>query len=607
MNVGGHSSFSRRWRSARTRDITEHNYHSATPLYSKMEGNWCNFGQRDSGQRYNRPSYPRNQRYNDSFSSHRSSEDHFTNRNRSGGQDWDCSACRFNNFSNRTVCFKCKLAKDETSSFSTETVSSWGGQDASDSPEEGLIDWDNFKEKNEKYEAERLSSLPPLEKNIYIEHPEVKAMSTQQVESFRKENFDMTVSASHGCEEPIPNPVQTFRQAFEPYPDILKEIERQGFQTPSPIQCQSWPILMQGLDMIGIAQTGTGKTLAFILPALLHIVAQPTPRKQRVGPTCLVLAPTRELAQQIEKEVSKYNYDGIKCVCVYGQGDQRTQIQKIRAKAEIVVATPGRLNDFTSRGILNLSVVSYLVLDEADRMLDMGFEPQIRKAVMLTRPDRQSVMTSATWPEGVRDLASKLMKNPFTVVVGSLDLKAVHTVTQKVVMCEEDNKKDELIRFITSLRQKEKAIVFVGRKCVVDLLSVEMLEEGLHVCIMHGDINQEDREQSLQDLKSGRSKVLIATDVASRGIDVNDVTHILNYDCPRDMEEYVHRVGRTGRAGRSGVAITLITRSDWSRAEKLIDILQKSNQEVPRWLVRMMERFREQQAKRRLNPRPLYH
>uniref|UniRef100_A0A0P4WJQ0 RNA helicase n=1 Tax=Scylla olivacea TaxID=85551 RepID=A0A0P4WJQ0_SCYOL len=566
-----------------------------------MEHNWRNQRGRRAGECSPWQSNSRNRTNNETYSDSSSSQARFGNRNRPSGQNWECSSCRFSNFSTRTACFKCRTPKGESSSFAGEYITSW--KNSGDDSSEELIDWESFQMDNIKYEAARMANLPPLEKNVYFEDPDVKAMSRDEVERFRQENFDMKVYVDRGSELQIPNPVQTFVQAFRSYPAILREIAQQGFEKPSPIQCQSWPILMQGLDMIGIAQTGTGKTLAFILPALLHIVAQPTPRNKRVGPTCLVLAPTRELAQQIEKEVSKYSYDNIKCVCVYGQGDKRIQVHKIRGKAEIVVATPGRLNDFTSTGIIDLSGVSYLVLDEADRMLDMGFEPQIRKAVLLTRPDRQTVMTSATWPEGVRDLASKLMKEPITVVVGSLDLKAVHTVTQKIMICDEDNKKEELIKFITGLGNKEKAIVFVGRKSMVDFLSVAMLEEGLNVCIMHGDICQHDREQALRDLKSGKSRVLIATDVASRGIDVNDVTHIFNFDCPRDMEEYVHRVGRTGRAGRSGSAITLFTRNDWARAEKLIDILERSNQDVPRALVRMMERWKEAQARRSQTPR----
>ncbi|XP_069167078.1 probable ATP-dependent RNA helicase DDX43 [Procambarus clarkii] len=548
-------------------------------------------------------------------------------RSSNSDSNWECQKCNFSNYSNRVYCFKCGDSKGSRSSshdspqwkkedsFDRQRGQSSGqtcekgyhrGENKYEKSEkcepanEGLIDWDALIKASNKYEAERLAALPPLQKNLYVEDPEVKILSEKEVQNFRKKNFNITVRWDDGNSKKIPKPVLTFKQAFGPYPELLAEIERMGFETPSPIQCQSWPILMQGHDMIGIAQTGTGKTLAFLLPALLHIVAQPTPRWERVGPTCLVLAPTRELAQQIEKEVSKYQYENIRCVCVYGQGDKNQQIQKINAKSEIVIATPGRLNEFTSKRVIDLSGVSYLVLDEADRMLDMGFEHQIRKIVLDIRPDKQCVMTSATWPEDVRDLAKKLLKDPIHVVVGSLALQAVHTVTQHVTFCTEDGKKDELLKFIKGMATGDKAIVFVGRKVMVDHLSVLMLEAGQIVQSMHGDREQCDREEALNDLKTGKVKVLIATDVAARGIDVTDVTHILNYDCPRDMEEYVHRVGRTGRAGRTGCACTLVTREDWKTAGKLIEILKKSNQEVHPELYRMKERWEKARTEKNL-------
>nr|XP_027215899.1 probable ATP-dependent RNA helicase DDX43 [Penaeus vannamei] len=470
--------------------------------------------------------------------------------------------------------------------------------------EEGLIDWDYLKDNEEKFEAERWAHLPEIKKSFYDEDPAIKAMTNEEVQKFREENFNISVSLSNPENAiDIPNPVHTFNQAFHNYPEILKEIEKQGFEHPTPIQCQSWPILMKGHDMIGIAQTGTGKTLAFILPALIHIVHQPVPRWERPGPTCLVLAPTRELAQQIEKEVTKYQYQNIRCVVVYGQGDKRQQIRQINAKAEIVVATPGRLNEFSEKEIIDLSGVSYLVLDEADRMLDMGFEPQIRKIILDIRPDRQSILTSATWPEGVRSLAAKLLKDPIHVIVGSLDLQAASTVSQQVIICKEEEKRDKLLDFINRLGEEDKAIVFIGRKSMVDFLSVEMMEEGKHVQSMHGDREQEEREKALSDLKSGRVRVLLATDVAARGIDVIDITYILNFDCPRDMEEYVHRIGRTGRAGRQGHACTFITWKDWKNAGKLIEILEKSGEEVNRELYRMKERWEQAKEERGLQDR----
>ncbi|XP_069941122.1 probable ATP-dependent RNA helicase DDX43 [Cherax quadricarinatus] len=282
--------------------------------------------------------------------------------------NWKCQKCHCSNFSNRTYCYKCGNSKDSRPctyvpvQWNREAGTGWNEDEDKyrkkdtdtsnyEPPVEQLIDWDSVYEANDKFEAERWAHLPPLQKTLYIEDPEVKLMSEKEVQDFREKNFNITVRWNDGNgKEKIPNPVITFKQAFEPYPDLLAEIERMGFKFPTPIQSQSWPILMQGHDMIGIAQTGTGKTLAFILPALLHIVAQPTPRLERVGPTCLVLAPTRELAQQIEREVLNYQYKNIQCVCIYGQGDKHQQIRKINTKSEIVIATPGRLNDFAEKG-----------------------------------------------------------------------------------------------------------------------------------------------------------------------------------------------------------------------------------------------------------------
>lgn len=390
---------------------------------------------------------------------------------------------------------------------------------------------------------------------------------------------------------PIPNPTVSFRQAFEQYPALLAAVENQSFTEPSPVQAQAWPILLKGHDLIGIAQTGSGKTLAFLLPALVHIEGQPIARKDRNGPTVLIMAPTRELAQQIVREVTKFPYKDIKCVCVYGGGDRRQQMNAVAKGVEIVVATPGRLYDLMQNGVLKTSSVSYVVLDEADRMLDLGFEPQIKKILIDIRPDKQIIMTSATWPEGIRRIANDYMDNPLQVCVGTLDLAACHSVTQHIEIIAEEEKRQGLLDFIHSLGTEDKAIVFVGRKITADQISSDLCLNGIVCQSIHGDRDQIDREQALADLRSGEVRILVATDVASRGIDIKDITHILNYDFPRHAEEYVHRVGRTGRAGRTGIAISFFTREDWSKAADLTKILEEASQEVPEELYKMSERF----------------
>lgn len=328
---------------------------------------------------------------------------------------------------------------------------------------------------------------PAVVKDFYTEHPEITAMTREEVKQFRIDNFNIMVelfkkeklSYSIDAKEEvdsrtpeeiedylfatIPKPVKKIEHCFGRFPEIMAECERQNFINPTPIQAQLWPILLKGGDCVGIAQTGTGKTLAFLLPALIHIDNQTTPRDQRLGPNVLVLSPTRELAIQIEKEVQKINYKGIRSLCgnylislyniqlsscfqnislVYGGGDKKEQIASCERGVEIIIATPGRLYDLIQVGCLNVTSVTYLVLDEADRMLDLGFEPQIMKILLDIRPDRQTVMTSATWPEGVRRLATKYLNEPIQLYVGSLDLSAAKTVTQELIMI----KKDEVIK-----------------------------------------------------------------------------------------------------------------------------------------------------------------
>ncbi|XP_006607867.2 probable ATP-dependent RNA helicase DDX43 [Apis dorsata] len=466
------------------------------------------------------------------------------------------------------------------------------------------FDWTAASKECDEYQKEKWSKFAPIIKNFYKEHPTVTAMTKEQVAHIRKTNNNIEVK--HVFEEKgnnsdllkIPNPIETFEQAFEVYPEILDEIKKQKFVKPSPIQSQAWPILLSGRDLIGIAQTGTGKTLAFLLPALIHIEGQQIPRVERKGPNVLIMAPTRELALQIEKEVNKYSYHGIKAVCLYGGGSRKKQVNVVTEGVEIVIATPGRLNDLVEAKILNISSITYLVLDEADRMLDMGFEPQIRKTLLDIRPDRQTVMTSATWPQGVRRLAQSYMKHPIQVFVGSLDLATVHTVMQKVYIVDEEEKTDMMYEFFRKMSPNDKVIIFFGKKTKVDDVASDLALQSVNCQSIHGGREQSDREQALEDLKTGEVQILLATDVASRGIDIEDITHVLNYDFPRDIEEYVHRVGRTGRAGRSGESITFMTRKDWTHAKDLISILEEANQEVPEELYQMAERHKAWKGKR---------
>lgn len=473
------------------------------------------------------------------------------------------------------------------------------------------VDWDAAYKESDRLLQEKWAKEPAIVKGFYEEHPEVTGMTDAEVEKFREESNNIVIDRfkKEGQEldnsanlEPLPKPAPKFVHSFHNHPDIMKVIESQNFKQPSPIQSQAWPVLLQGKDLIGIAQTGTGKTLAYLLPGLLSITRQTTPLNQRKGPSMLALAPTRELAQQIDHEAKKYSYQGVKSLCIYGGGDRGQQVREYKAKRpEVIIATPGRLNDLVMSGIIDLTSVVYVVLDEADRMLDMGFMPQIRKIMTDLRPDKQTVMMSATWPTVVRRLATDLLQNPIQVFVGSLDLAAVRSVSQKIIMTDAESKRKLLFDFIcNTMTEQDKAIVFVGRKFVADDISSDLALSNIPCQCMHGDRDQADRERALAELKSGYIRLVIATDVASRGLDIDDITYIVNYDFPGHVEEYVHRVGRTGRAGRTGKSITYFTRDDWSQAQALIDILEKSLEpEIPDELRTMAQRYQAWDEKRK--------
>nr|CAB3237072.1 probable ATP-dependent RNA helicase DDX43 [Phallusia mammillata] len=500
-----------------------------------------------------------------------------------------------------STCAKAKKLIEDLLSDSFHTKHQFKNEDQKQTvpvTNDGFIDWTSVNTQCKEQSIARWADLPAVVKNFYIEDDYVTDMTTKEVNKWRFENFNVAVTDLSGQNRRIINPVQTFEHAFAHYPDALAEIYKQGFTKPSPIQAQMWPIALSGFDVIGIAQTGTGKTLGFLLPAFIHIDLQPTPRAEREGPSAIVLTPTRELALQIEQEVKKYTYRGIRCVCVYGGGDRRNQIKAVMSGVEVIVATPGRFNDLLACNVICLRSVTFLVLDEADRMLDMGFEPQIMKILLDVRPDRQTLMTSATWPSGVRRLAQSYMKDPFQINVGSLDLAATHTVQQIIEIIPEEDKRHWLLEFFKTMEPEDKALVFVGKKIVCDDLSSDLCLRNILCQSIHGGREQYDREQALDDFKTGAVRILIATDVASRGLDVKDVTHVINFDFPRNTEEYVHRVGRTGRAGRTGISISLVTRSDWGSAKELIAILEEAMQDVPIELYEMSERFEAMKIRR---------
>ncbi|KAI4121237.1 MAG: hypothetical protein LQ338_006477 [Usnochroma carphineum] len=421
-----------------------------------------------------------------------------------------------------------------------------------------------------------IATLPKFEKSFYKEDPAVTNRSERDVEAFRKAK-EITVQGKH-----VPRPVETFDEAgFPKY--VMDEVKAQGFPHPTAIQSQGWPMALSGRDVVGIAETGSGKTLTYCLPAIVHINAQPL-LSPGDGPIVLVLAPTRELAVQIQQEVAKFGKSSrIRNTCVYGGVPKGQQIRDLSRGVEVCIATPGRLIDMLESGKTNLRRVTYLVLDEADRMLDMGFEPQIRKIIGQIRPDRQTCMWSATWPKDVRQLAADYLHDYIQVNIGSMDLSANHRITQVVEIVSEFDKRDRMTKHLERIMESDrdaKVLIFTGTKRVADDITRFLRQDGWPALSIHGDKQQNERDWVLNEFKTGKSPIMVATDVASRGIDVKNITHVLNYDYPNNSEDYVHRIGRTGRAGSKGTAITLFTTDNSKQARDLVAVLTESKQQI---------------------------
>jgi ATP-dependent RNA helicase RhlE len=340
----------------------------------------------------------------------------------------------------------------------------------------------------------------------------------------------------------------------------LRVCESLGYSNPTPIQIKSIPLILKGEDMIGCAETGTGKTAAFLLPIIQNLSA-----KTRPGIRVLVLAPTRELALQIQKNYSELNHlKGNQSVLVMGGANIRTQIADLRRKATIVIATPGRLLDLKERGAIDLSTIEVLVLDEADRMLDMGFLPAIKRVLAMLPTKRQTLLFSATMSSTIESLARATMKQPKMVEVNTRG-RAAQMVEQTAYSVSLENKTALLLDLLERQDDKEllaKVLVFTRTRRGSERLSHILKARNHKVNRIHADRSQPQREAALQEFRDGHARVLVATDIAARGLDVDAVSHVINYDVPDVPEDYVHRVGRTGRAGKQGKAITIVTPVD---------------------------------------------
>jgi len=405
-------------------------------------------------------------------------------------------------------------------------------------------------------------------------------MDPRDVAKFRHENEIVIVKG----EQDAPNPIMRWEDGN--FPDyVMKEIRNAGFPAPTPIQSQGFSISLQGHDFVGIAQTGSGKTLGYTLPGIIHCNNQPY-LERGDGPIVLVLAPTRELAQQIQEVAQQFGKSSrIKNTCVFGGAPKGPQLRDIENGAEICIATPGRLIDFLEAGKMNLRRTTYLVLDEADRMLDMGFEPQIRKIFEQIRPDRQVLMWSATWPREVQQLARDFLSGPngwIHINIGSQELSANHNILQIVDVCEEWQKEQKLARLLEEIggEQSAKILVFVETKRKADELTRLMRKDGWPAMCIHGDKQQKERDWVLGEFKNGSTSILVATDVAARGLDVDDVKFVINYDYPNNSEDYIHRIGRTGRKGNTGTSYTLFTPGNAPKAKDLVSVLSEAKQVV---------------------------
>ena len=433
----------------------------------------------------------------------------------------------------------------------------------------------------------------PFRKAFYHPPAEVEEMTEEDAERLRME-LDAIKVRGKDC----PKPLTKWSHCGLPGSclDVIKKLE---YNAPTAIQSQAIPAIMSGRDMIGVAKTGSGKTMAFLLPMFRHIKDQ---RKVATleGPIGLIMTPTRELAVQIFRESKPFlKALGLRAVCVYGGAPISEQIAEMKRTAEIVVATPGRMIDLltaNSGRVTNLERVTYLVLDEADRMFDMGFEPQVMKIVNNVRPDRQTVLFSATFPKQMESLARKVLKNkPLEIIVGGRSVVA-EEIEQIVEVREESSKFNRLLEILgmTYMEDEDcRTLIFVERQESADDLLKELMKKQYPTMSLHGGKDQVDRDSTIADFKAGVVPIVTATSVAARGLDVKQLKLVVNYDAPNHMEDYVHRAGRTGRAGNKGTCITFITPEQDKYARDIISALKASKRAIPAELDALAQSFRE--------------
>ena len=356
---------------------------------------------------------------------------------------------------------------------------------------------------------------------------------------------------------------------------MLRAVAEQGYETPTPIQSQAIPVVLSGKDLLGAAQTGTGKTAGFTLPLLQRLAPLATKSfSPALHPVrCLILTPTRELAMQVHESVKTYGkHIPLRSFVVYGGININPQIEELKRGVEILVATPGRLLDLVGQKAVNLGKVQILVLDEADRMLDMGFIPDVKRIIALLPPQRQTLLFSATFPDEIRRFAAQFLFDPTTIEVARRNTP-VEAITQYVHQVDATRKR-ELLSHLVRSNDWQQVLVFCKTKHGANRLATQLQRDGIRADAIHGNKSQSARIRALEDFKAGTVKVLVATDIAARGLDIEELPHVVNYDLPHVAEDYVHRIGRTGRAGSTGEALSLVSGEDrplLAAIEKLIN------------------------------------
>ena len=434
----------------------------------------------------------------------------------------------------------------------------------------------------------------PFRRNFYSEPIDMADYTEEDVASLRLELDGIKV---RGVD--VPKPVTKWAQCGLGV-QSLDVIQKLGYEAPTSIQSQAIPAIMSGRDVIGVAKTGSGKTIAFLLPMFRHIKDQ-RPLDSLEGPIGLVMTPTRELATQIHKECKPFlKALNLRAVCAYGGAPIKDQIADLKRGAEIIVCTPGRMIDLlaaNSGRVTNLRRVTYVVLDEADRMFDMGFEPQVMKILANIRPNRQTVLFSATFPRQMEALARKTLTKPVEIVVGGRSVVAPE-ITQIVEIRNDDKKFVRLLELLGNMYADEKneddrALIFVDRQESADTLLRDLMKKGYPCMSIHGGKDQVDRDSTIDDFKAGIVPILIATSVAARGLDVKQLKLVVNFDAPNHLEDYVHRAGRTGRAGNTGTAVTFLTEEQDRYAVDIAKALKQSGQPVPEPVQKLVDMFME--------------